>query len=149
MQEGTPFIGENYNANEQNPYVNMQNPYVNMQNPYAVAIVKGTAWMGVLRIKVLLGTGQLAACGLFLQWSGNIECTIIEARWYCSDLPQGRPEVPCTLCFSGDAKLGRSYQLSTSKILILMKFNLKKALSTVNSSNLILCQIFPLYVSNQ
>ena len=141
MQEWTPFIGENYNAKE-------QNPYVNMQNPYAVAIVKGTAWMGVLRIKVLLGTGQLAACSLFLQWSGNIECTIIEARWYCSDLPQGRPEVPCTLCFSGDAKLGRSYQLSTSKIL-LMAFNLKKALSTVNSSNLILCQIFLLYVSNQ
>ena len=45
---------------------------------------------------------------------------------------------------SGDAKLGRSYKL-TSKILILMEFNLTQASSTMNSSNLILHQIFPLY----
>ena len=49
----------------------------------------------------------------YISW--NIECTITEARHYSSDLPQGGLEVPCTLHFSGDAKLGKSYKLSTSK----------------------------------
>ena len=50
--------------------------------------------------------------------------------------------------FHGDAKLARSYQLSASKILITIsidRFKLTRASSTVNSSNLILYQIFPLY----
>ena len=63
----------------------------------------------------------------------NIKYTITEH--YSSDLPQGGLEVPCTLHFSGDAKLGRSYKLSTSKILILTEFNLTQASSTVNLSN--------------
>ena len=57
--------------------------------------------------------------------SGNIECTITEARCCSSNLPQGGLKVPCTLRFSsgtfhfsGDAKLGRSYKLSASKLLI-------------------------------
>ena len=44
----------------------------------------------------------------------RIKYTITEARHYSSDLPEGGLEVPCTLHFSGDAKLGRSYKLSTS-----------------------------------
>ena len=44
----------------------------------------------------------------------RIKCTITEARRYSSDLPEGGLEVPCTLHFSGDGKLGRSYKLSTS-----------------------------------
>ena len=46
----------------------------------------------------------------------------VEARRYSSNLPQGRLEVPCTLRFSGDAELGRSYKLSAmhSKILMLV-----------------------------
>ena len=87
--------------------------------------------------------GRLTACSLFLQRSGNIKCTITEARCNSSDLSQGGLEVPCTLHFSGDAKLGRSYKLSTTKILIFTEFNLLHVLSTVNMSNLILRQIFP------
>ena len=64
---------------------------------------------------------------------------------YSSGLPQGGLELPCTLYFSGDAKLGRSYKVSASKVLILAEFNATQASSTVNSSNLILCQIFLLY----
>ena len=55
----------------------------NEQNPYDVAIVKEQ--LGVLRIMVMR-MGQLVGCSLFLQWSGNIECTITEARHYSSDL---------------------------------------------------------------
>ena len=51
------------------------------------------------------------------------------------NLPQGGLELPCALHFSGDAKLGRSYKLNASKILILAEFNSKQASSTVNSSN--------------
>ena len=47
-----------------------------------------------------------------------VECKVIEARHYSSDLPQGGLEVPCTLRgFSGDANLGRSYKASAIKIL--------------------------------
>ena len=73
-----------------------------------------------------------------------IKCTITEAICYSSDLSRGGLEVPCTLHFSGDAKLGRSYKLNASKILILIGFNLMQA-STVNLSNLILHQFFLLY----
>ena len=60
------------------------------------------------RTKLLVGHVPkriLAACSLFLQQSGNIECTITGTRRYSSNLPQGGLEVPCTLRFSGDAKL--------------------------------------------
>ena len=87
--------------------------------------------------------------------SGNIECTITEARCYSSNLPQGGLKVASylvhfaflsgTFHFSSDAKLGRSYKLSASKLLIMKEFNLTEALSTVNSSNIILRQIFLLY----
>ena len=54
----------------------------------------------------------MAACSLFLQQSGNIERTITGARLYSSNLPQGRLELSCTLCFSGDAKIRK---LNTNK----------------------------------
>ena len=75
--------------------------------------------------------GWSAACSLFFQKSGNIECTITEARHYSSDLPQGRLEVPY-------AKLGKSYKLSTSKNINIDGFNMMQALLTINSLNLIL-----------
>ena len=50
--------------------------------------------------------------------------------------------MPCIIYFSGDVKLGRPNKLGANKILILVEFNLTQAFSTVNSSNLILCQIF-------
>ena len=43
----------------------------------------------------------------FFSQNGNIKYTINEVRQYSADLPQGGLEVPCTLCFSDDAKLGR------------------------------------------
>ena len=49
------------------------------------------------------------------------------------------------MSFPGDARLGKSYKLSASKILILMEFTLTQASLTINLSNLILCQIFLLY----
>ena len=83
--------------------------------------------------------------------AGNIECTITGARRYFSDSPQGGLEVlqPCTLrqLLMMMQKLERSYKLST--IVIILGFNLSQAPSTVNSSNLILCQVFPLYDIDQ
>ena len=74
------------------------------QDPYAVAIVKRTAGR---RTKVVGHVPRRisTACSLFLQRSGNIDCTITRARRHSSDLPQGGLEVPCTLHFSGDAQL--------------------------------------------
>ena len=43
------------------------------------------------------------------------------------NLPQGGLELPRALHFSGDVKLGRSYKLNASKILILAEFNSKQA----------------------
>ena len=43
------------------------------------------------------------------------------------NLPQGGLELPHALHFSGDVKLGRSYKLNASKILILAEFNSKQA----------------------
>ena len=102
MQKWTPFIAENCNTKERK-----QMSYI----PYAVAIVKRIAgctenqgsWPQANRQHVV---GQ---------WSGNIEYTITEARHYSSNSQDGL-KVPCTLCFSGDAKLGRSYKLDASNI---------------------------------
>ena len=93
---------------------------------------------------------QLVACRLFLQRSGNDTCAITGTRYYSSDLPQGRLEVPCPLytvaTFMVMQKLERSYKLSTCKsTLILMGFNLMQASLAVDSSNLTLYQIFLLY----
>ena len=70
------------------------------KNSYAVLTVKRTA--GCIENQ---GSWPQAN---WLQPSGNIECLITEARHYSSDLPQCGLEMPCTLPFSGDAKLGRS-----------------------------------------
>ena len=79
MQEWTPFIGEKLEC---------QREEANEQDPYAVVIVKRTAGC---RTKVVVHVPKRisAACSLFLQRSGNIECTITGARRYSSDLPQG------------------------------------------------------------
>ena len=57
----------------------------------------------------------MAVYSLFLQQSGNIEGVITEERCYSSDIPQDGLEIPCTVRFSGDAKLGRYYKLGASK----------------------------------
>ena len=90
----------------------------------------------------------MAVYSLFLQQSGNIEGVITEERCYSSDIPQDGLEIPCTVRFSGDAKLGRYYKLGASKISILTEFILMQAPLTINSSNLILHQIFLLYGTN-
>ena len=47
---------------------------------------------------------------VFLQQSGNIECTINEARCYSSYLLHGGLELPCALHFFGDAKVRKILQ---------------------------------------
>ena len=51
---------------------------------------------------------QQHVASLFLQESKNIECKI--TRHCSSDLPPGGLEVPCTLRFSGDAKVRKILQ---------------------------------------
>ena len=101
MQQWTPFIRK----------LQCQREEANEQNHYVVAIVKRTAE----RTENQHMHEPMAACSLFLQQSGNIERTITGVRLYSSNLPQGGLELSCTLCFSGDTKLGRSYKLSTNK----------------------------------
>ena len=101
MQQWTPFIRK----------LSCQREEANEQNHNAVAIVIRTA----VCTENQRMHGPMAACSLFLQQSGNIERTITRARLYSSDLPQGGLELSCTLCFFGDAKLVRSYKLSTNK----------------------------------
>ena len=48
--------------------------------------------------------------------------TITGGRHHSFDLSQVELEVPCTLCFSGDAKLGRSYKLSASTYINNIRF---------------------------
>ena len=82
----------------------------------------------------------------FIEVHGNIECTITGARCYSSDSPQG--DALYTALFMVIQKLGRSYTLSVSKILIsisINRINLTWTLSTISLSNLILRQIFSLY----
>ena len=106
----------------------------------------------------------------------NIECTITGARkshiarppflllykqdkvvWLCETRSKTlffqfhhtadqRFLVHCT--FMVMQKLGRSYKLGTSKVLVLTVFNLIQTLSSVNLSILIYRQIFPLYSMN-
>ena len=99
MQEWTPFIGEKLEC---------QREETNEQDPYAVAIVKRTAGR---RTKVVGRVPRRisAACSLFLQRSGNIDCTITGARHHSSDLPQGGLEVPCTLRFSISASVANRF----------------------------------------
>ena len=71
--------------------------------------------LGILRIKVVGHRLIGSIYSLLFQQSGNIEGAITEARCCSSDIPQGGLEVPCTVRFSGDAKLGRYYKLGASK----------------------------------
>ena len=96
MQEWTPFIGEKLEC---------QREEANKQDPYAVVMVKRPAGHRTTKVVGHVPRRISAACCLFLQQSRNIECTITGERRYSSDLPQGRLEVPCTLRFSGDAKV--------------------------------------------
>ena len=43
-----------------------------------------------------------AACSLFLQNRGSIECTVTGSWWYSRDLVKGGLEVPCKLTFKGE-----------------------------------------------
>ena len=53
---------------------------------------------------------------VFLQQSGNIECTINEVGCFSSYLLHGGLELPCALHFLVMQKLGRSYKLSARNI---------------------------------
>ena len=75
MQQWTLFIRK----------LQCQREEINEQNHYAVVIVKRTAECTENQRM----HGPMAACSLFLQWSGNIDCTITGARCYSSNLPQG------------------------------------------------------------
>ena len=105
MEEWTPSIGETLDC---------QREETNEHDPYTVAIVKRTAGRRSPQVVGHVPRRISAACNLFLQRSGNIECTVTAARRYSSDLPQGGLEVPCQLRFSGDSKL-------VSKIVKLLK----------------------------
>ena len=85
------------------------------QKSYALVIVKRT--VGCTENQSSWPQANLHyACTLFLQQSGNIECTITGVSLcYFSDSLQSGLELPCTLHFSGNAK---AHKLSASKILI-------------------------------
>ena len=70
----------------------------NCKDPYAVAIMQGTTIIGHVLRKIS------AACSLFLQQNGTIQCSITGARIYSADLPQGGLEVPCVLKFNNKPK---------------------------------------------
>ena len=79
---------------------------------------------------------------------GSIECTIIIATYYFFDSTQGGLEVPCTDLYTVLFIVMQKFlytNLVLVKILILTRFSLTRASSSVNSSNLILCQILSLY----
>jgi len=74
----------------------------NRADPYAVAVVKesGRRTMVVRHVPRRIS----AACCLFLQRSGVINCEITGARRYSADLVQGGLEIPCKYTFCGEAK---------------------------------------------
>ena len=99
MQEWTPFIAEKLECEREE---------ASEQDPYAVAIVKRTAGR---RTKIVGHVPRrISTPGLFLQRSGNIKCTITEARRYSSDLLEGRLEVPCTLLLV-DSSLRNTFKM--------------------------------------
>ena len=70
----------------------------NGRDPYAVAVYKRDQVVG--HIPRIIS----AACSVFIQKGGSIDCTITGSRRFSVNLPQGGLEVPCFLKFSGDGK---------------------------------------------
>lgn len=70
----------------------------NIYDPYAVAVYTGSAAI-VGHVPRIIS----AACSMFLLRGGSIECTVIGARRYSADLPQGGLELPCVLKFQGSS----------------------------------------------
>ena len=68
------------------------------QNHYAAAIVKRTA--GCTENHGSWPQANRQHVYFFSEMHGNIERPLTKARRYSSYSPQGRLEVPCTLCFS-------------------------------------------------
>ena len=70
----------------------------NRFDPFAVSIVSNGEIVGHMPRKIS------AACALFLQHRGSIQCEVTGDRRHSSDLPQGGLEVPCELIFEGEKK---------------------------------------------
>lgn len=70
----------------------------NLTDCYAVAVKKEDEVVGHLPRKIS------RLCTLFIRRGGTISCVITGRRRHSHDLAQGGLEVPCNLCFEGDAK---------------------------------------------
>ena len=70
----------------------------NGRDPYAVAVYKRDQVVG--HIPRIIS----AACSVFIQRGGSIDCTITGSRRFSVDLPQEGLEIPCLLKFRGDGK---------------------------------------------
>ena len=79
MQEWAPFIGGNYNAKRRKQMNTICMLYIAIVKRTAVCTENQGSWSQADQLHVLSS---------FLQWSGNIESTITEARCYSSNLPQ-------------------------------------------------------------
>ncbi len=64
-----------------------------------MAIISGGVTVGHVPRKIS------AACLLFLQRFGHINCIITGSRRYSEDLPQGGLEIPCLYTLTGESKL--------------------------------------------
>ncbi len=85
-----PFAGQEYTCEREE---------ANGEDPYAVAIISGGVTVGHVPRKIS------AACSLFLQRFGHINCIITGSRRYSEDLPQGGLEIPCLYTLTGESKL--------------------------------------------
>ena len=65
---------------------------------YAVAVVQDSTIVGHLPQKIS------RVCTLFIRRGGTIHCQVTGRRRHSADLPQGGLEIPCLLCFKGEAK---------------------------------------------
>ena len=63
----------------------------NDKDRYAVAVLKHGSVVGHIPRRIS------AACSLFIERNGRINCRITGARQYSADLPQGGLEIPCEL----------------------------------------------------
>ena len=111
QREWTPFVGEKLMCKQESG---------NRSNPYAMAVLKSESSSESSRVVGHMPRKLSAACSLFLDLGGTVDCVITGPRQYSSDLLQGGLEVPCKLIFKGEAK-------HVSKVAKLIKpFEIKK-----------------------
>ena len=67
-------------------------------DPYAVSVIKDSIVVGHLPRKIL------AACAIFIDMGGRINCGVTGSRRYSEDLPQGGLEIPCKIFFQGSTQ---------------------------------------------